>query len=73
MYLIIILVIITLLYYFSLEHFMPMDTFETRMPCLVKQRYSYDDRPRPLSNNSIIYPEYARLFELPINYDPTIL
>lgn len=70
----ILLILIIIAYIINLydnEHFMPMDTFETRMPHLVGQRYSYNDTPT-IYHDSIIYP-YAKLSELPINYDPSLL
>jgi len=72
-YILVILVLIIFVYIidlFSHENFMPMQTFEQRFPGLVDQRYSYDDRPRVSTN--IIYP-YAKLSELPINYDPSMI
>lgn len=75
MYLVILLSFLIIVYFLTLqkEHFMPMDTFETRMPCLINERYAYDDKPRPESNYAIINQEYANLYELPISYDPTKL
>lgn len=72
-YILVFLVLITLVYFinlFNTENFMPMQTFEERFPCLVNQRYSYDDRLR--GSDNIIYP-YAKLSELPINYDPSMI
>lgn len=71
---IIILVLVVLVYFYTLynrEHFMPMDTFEIRYPHLIEQRYSYNDSPTE-THDSIIYP-YAKLSELPVAYDPTMI